>query len=226
MRRECCLTTACSWPWLICPVRSSRGGPLSSLGKPRPACCLPVTTSAAADWNRIHPFQYWMGVHYLEQGRPRSAVRLAAGSCSQSSCPRPQTPSAACLPCRWQDLRDAAIAQQPASSAAAYRLVREMLARGLSNDPYSRWVRSGHRPGIVPSCHICRALSGLLVAAGLLHVGACKQGYSACAQHLGRVMRAYRRGNFVLQAPSGPRLGLQSVQQLASSLSLLHIIAI
>ena len=162
---------------------------------------------------------------FAREGEPisRPPVRLAAGSHSQSSCPTPQTHEAAFLPCRWRDLRDAAIAQQPSSSAAAYRLVREMLARGLSNDPYSRCVRQGHRPGIVSSCRVCKALSGSIVATDL---GACKQGYCACIQQFGQVTGACRRGNFVLQAPPGPQLGLQSVPQLASSLTRLHNIAV
>ena len=67
-----------------------------------------------------------------------------------------------------------------------------------------------------------RHLPGSLVAADLLRVGGCKPGCCACAQRCGWVMGACRHGNFVLQAPQGLPSGLESMPQLASSLTLLH----
>ena len=43
------------------------------------------------------------------------------------------------LCCRWQQLRDAAMQQPLRDSSAAYRAIREMLAKGTS-DPYTRFI--------------------------------------------------------------------------------------
>jgi len=44
-----------------------------------------------------------------------------------------------CLCCRWEQLKDQALQQPLRDSPAAYRAIREMLAKGTS-DPYTRFI--------------------------------------------------------------------------------------
>ena len=44
-----------------------------------------------------------------------------------------------CLRCRWEQLKDQAMQQPLRDSSAAYRAIREMLAKGTS-DPYTRFI--------------------------------------------------------------------------------------